>query len=577
MKALLRPGLALALALAPALTGCLQAAEEVAPATVPPIVELYGLGEILEARVPLPDGLSAHGTLYLPDAPEGTRFPTIMDLGPYYGNINPETSRYNEDQPPNRLYAHFLERGYAIALVSLRGTGQSEGCFKIGGAEEQQDAAAIVEWLAAQEWSDGTVAMTGVSYDGTTPWEAAVTGTPSLKAIVPVEGISDMYRYTFFDGVPVSNGPIFQTYYEALVDWAYLSPQGIPAWAAAQATNLCPEQAEVMLEPYNTYRDGVHGPYWDERDTHAMVDRIQAATFVVHGFQDWNVRTDEVQDVWARLPEPKRMLLGQWEHNIPWRNSLNRDWDYAEYNDTILQWFDAFLRNDEAARAAALAAPPVLAQDSSGRWWNLSAWPPVESVPTALYLGADRKLNRTVPSESGEVTFRTEPTGSVPREFGAGDAACFYGGRVLGVTAVCGATLDLEAAFVSETLTEPLLLMGNPTLSATVSVDRAGGYLAAVLYDVDPFGNEHRVSPGFVNLATRTTRDEAEDVPVGEPFAVTVKFYAIAHAFPPGHRLKVTLAGSDFDIQPASHEVPTYTVHIAPETPAVLAVPVFRV
>jgi predicted acyl esterase len=35
----------------------------------------------------------------------------------------------------------------------------------------------------------------GVSYDGTAPQDLWVEGTPSLKTIVPISGISDMWRY----------------------------------------------------------------------------------------------------------------------------------------------------------------------------------------------------------------------------------------------------------------------------------------------------------------------------------------------------------------------------------------------
>jgi X-Pro dipeptidyl-peptidase len=552
-----------------ALAGCVQPPEPVAPATLPPPVPDLGLGQVLEALAPLSDGLRAHGTIYLPDVPEGTKVPVVMDLGPYYGNLNGETSAYNETFPPNMLYNDLLKRGYAIALMSVRGTGQSEGCFAIGGELEQQDAADIVEWLASQDWSDGNVAMTGVSYDGTTPWEAAVKAPPHLKAIVPVEGISDMYRYTFFGGVPVSNGPSFQTYYTALVDWGYLDTDHAAAWGAAQPTNLCPEQVARFGDSWDTWLDGVHDAYWDERDTTAHLDQIKAATFVVHGFQDWNVRTDEVQWEWEKLPAPKRMLLGQWEHNIPWRNSFNEDWSLPAYNATIAQWFDAFVRGDAEARAAALAAPPVVAQDSQGTWWNLTAWPPAEARLAPLYLTTNRTLSAAVGSEHDEVAFR----GSISRDDFAGTFGVWNMARSQLEDTVPGP--GPQVAFASPTLASPVHLMGNPAFHATVSADQPGGYLGAILYDEGPLRTMTRVTPGYVNLATRDDVHRAQDVPTGTPLDLTIRLYALNHVFEAGHRLVIVLDAEPTEWASASHPGTTYTLQLSPDSPAWLDAPVF--
>lgn len=550
------------------LAGCLQAPQPVETASVPPVaVPELGLGKILELLPPLPDGLKAHGTVYLPDVPEGTKVPAIMDLGPYYGDLNPETNIYNKDHPPNLLYNDLLKRGYAIVLMSVRGTGQSEGCFAVGGQQEQEDAAAVVEWLATQEWSDGNIGMTGVSYDGTTPWEAAVKAPPHLKAIVPVEGISDMYRYTFFDGVPVSNGPAFQTWYTALVDWAYLNGEGVPQWAAAQPTNLCPEQAQWFADSWLTWQDGAHDAYWQERDTAARMPDITAPTFVVHGFQDWNVRMDEVQWSWQDLKVAKRMLLGQWEHNIPWRNSFNEDWSFPAYNATIAQWFDAFLKGDEAAKAAALAAPPVLAQDSQGTWWNLTAWPPTESKATPLHVTANATLSSAAEGTK-DFVFRSYPTRDEPSGL-AGLAA----------DTARGATAPLRppstVLFASPTLDAPVHLMGNAYFHATVSVDKPGGALTATLYDEGPLHTRTKVVPGHLNLAQRESRDEAQDVPTGQPLDITVRMYALNHVFEAGHRLILELDGEGTEWPSPNHPDTTWTVHVAPETPAWLEAPVF--
>ncbi len=53
------------------------------------------------------------------------------------------------------------------------------------------------------DWSSGNVAMTGVSYGGTLPFEVATTGVKGLKTIIPVAGIASWYDYTNSQGAPL--------------------------------------------------------------------------------------------------------------------------------------------------------------------------------------------------------------------------------------------------------------------------------------------------------------------------------------------------------------------------------------
>lgn len=563
------PARAVALALTlSALAGCLAPvpAEVVVPASTLRGVDdlVHDLGAIIEASVPV-EGAELHGTVYLPDVAEGEKVPVILDLGPYYGNLNPETSVYREDMPPNRLYHHFLQRGYAVALMSLRGTGQSSGCFEIGGPRENADAAAAVEWLAAQEWSNGAVAMTGVSYDGTTPWEAAVSGAaPSLKAIIPVESISDHYRYSFFEGVPIGGGATFNTYYLALVDVFYgpglgvrvPAPDDVAAWATVQPSNVCPETADVLLSPYETFRDGVHGPFWDARDMSAELDKATVPIFVVQGFKDFNVKMDHVQTLWPHLPPGSRMLLGQWEHNIPWANTYDEDLSFADYNTTMDSFLDAYLKGDPAALAEQAAAPRVLVQDSAGVVHAFDAWPPAEAVATPWFLG-DGTLE-AAPAADGEARFRGSPVaqnvGRVPRAPELlPDAARFESG-----------------AFAADTL-----VAGNPVVTLNVTVDRAEGQVEATLWRVK--GEERTLlSMGWQDLSLRTSRDTAEAVPVGEPVPLRILMEAVAEVVPAGETLVLELSASNSNASAAAArpQVTAFTVALGGEDGAKVFLPI---
>ena len=63
----------------------------------------------------------------------------------------------------------------------------------------------LVEWAAAQPWSDGNVGMIGISYFAGTQMEAAVERPPHLKAIMPIQGTYDLYQSATHNGLMSSS------------------------------------------------------------------------------------------------------------------------------------------------------------------------------------------------------------------------------------------------------------------------------------------------------------------------------------------------------------------------------------
>ncbi|MGH9337459.1 MAG: CocE/NonD family hydrolase, partial [Vicinamibacteria bacterium] len=120
----------------------------------------YEIG-MKEAWIPMPDGVRLAADLYLPSGggPE-ERFPVLLEYLPY---------RKTEGRGRNyRLYSYFVERGYAVARVDIRGTGGSEGrliAYEYTD-QEQEDGESVIDWLSKQSWSNGNVGMFGISWGG---------------------------------------------------------------------------------------------------------------------------------------------------------------------------------------------------------------------------------------------------------------------------------------------------------------------------------------------------------------------------------------------------------------------------
>lgn len=73
-------------------------------------------------------------------------------------------------------------RGYAGVVGYSRGKGRSPDAI-VPYEHDGADAAAVIDWVAAQPWSDGRVGMYGGSYSGFTQWAALKHRPKALKAI----------------------------------------------------------------------------------------------------------------------------------------------------------------------------------------------------------------------------------------------------------------------------------------------------------------------------------------------------------------------------------------------------------
>src|SRR3954447_23438840 len=127
------------------------------------------------------------------------KVPIILTLSPY-NSLGETPGGYVSD---DSLATTYVPKGYARVVADVLGTRNSTGCWDYGGAKEQQSDVDLVNALAAQPWSNGKVAMTGTSYDGTTANMVAARGkdVPGLAAVVPIAAINHWYGYAYQDGV----------------------------------------------------------------------------------------------------------------------------------------------------------------------------------------------------------------------------------------------------------------------------------------------------------------------------------------------------------------------------------------
>ena len=118
---------------------------------------------------------------------------------------------YAEPDPVLNDARRTASNGYIGVIGLTRGKGCSPDT-PVPYEHDSIDAAALIDWIAAQSWSDGRVGMYGGSYSGGTAWAAAKRMPKALKGImngapvapgldVPMEGNifwSFVYPWTFY-------------------------------------------------------------------------------------------------------------------------------------------------------------------------------------------------------------------------------------------------------------------------------------------------------------------------------------------------------------------------------------------
>jgi uncharacterized protein len=164
-----------------------------------------------DAPIETDDGVVLRADVFRPVA-DG-RYPVILSYGPYAKGLAfqegyksawtrmtaafPETAQGSSNKYQNWELVDpekWVPDGYAIVRVDSRGAGRSPGYLEVWSPREAKDIYDCVEWAGTQPWSNGKVAISGISYYAMNQWHVAPLKPPHLAALVAWEGSCDYYR-----------------------------------------------------------------------------------------------------------------------------------------------------------------------------------------------------------------------------------------------------------------------------------------------------------------------------------------------------------------------------------------------
>ncbi|HTW29525.1 MAG TPA: CocE/NonD family hydrolase, partial [Acetobacteraceae bacterium] len=483
--------------------------------------------------IPLADGTRLAARMWLPAEARDTRVPAILEYIPY----RKRDGTRGRDEP---MHAWFASQGYAVLRVDQRGSGESDGLLADEYLpQEQDDAVAVIAWIAAQPWCSGAVGMMGKSWGGFNALQVAARRPPALRAIITVCSTDDRYA----DDIHYMGGCLLNdNLWWGTIMLAYQARPPDPAIAGEAWRAMWRERLEAMpFFPALWLAHQRRDEYWRQGSVCEDWDAIQCPVLAVGGWVD--AYTNAVPRLLAGLRVPRLGIIGPWAHLYPQDGTPGPAIGFLQ---EATRWWDHWLKGaatgimDEPVLRAWLQdwVPPDGTRTATpGRWVGERAWPSPRITPWRWHLHPGAAL-REAPGAGGSL--------AICSPLSHGQACGEWMGTGCRGELPTDQRLDDGGALVFDTppLDAARDVLGAPVLTLALSADAPVAQLCARLSDVAPDGRATRVSYGVLNLTHRDGHAAPAPLEPGVPVTVRLPLNDCGHRFAAGHRIRLAVATS---------------------------------
>jgi uncharacterized protein len=512
----------------------------------------HEIREIETLWVQLPDATRLVARVWLPADAEENPVPAILESIPY---------RRRDGTAAGDALTHpwWAGHGYAAIRLDIRGSGDSDGVLADEYlAQEQDDVAAAIAWIAAQPWCSGSVGMIGISWGGFAALQVAARRPPALKAIVTCCSTDD--RYT--DDVHYMGGCLLNDD----ISWgsgifAAVSRPPDPTVVGKRWRDMWLQRLEQSGCPLIDWtRHQRRDDFWRHGSVNEDYGAIGCAVYAVGGWTDGY--TNAILRLMENLDGPRRALIGPWTHVYPHFGTPGPDIGFLQES---LRWWDRWLKgkrngvDDEPAMRIWMQEDMLadaMAFDVGGGWIAEPAWPPPDAGCLKLNFG-DHAL-----TADGGPDLSFDHTSPLACGLGGGEWCPRDGGGV-GPEFQWDQRHDdaLSLCFDSAALDDDVETLGYPDVTLELSVDRPQAQIAVRLNEVRPEGHSSRVTYGLLNLSHRGGHGEPTPMVPGERTRITLRLNAVAYRFSAGCRLRLAVSTSYWPLAWPSPEPATLTLH----------------
>lgn len=513
---------------------------------------------------------------------------------------------YNGALSSYALNANYLvARGYVHVYVDERGTGSSGGSWESFGTTAQDDYLEVLNWIDAQNWSDGNVGTWGPSYMGLSQFFVAKHQHPSHKAMFAIVPMADAYRDIVFTGGQTNAG--FIPLWVGLVG-------GLGLFPAAALQNNPADALTIFLEHLSgstlqfgvgTIADAVLGgatvydsEFWRSRSPIEYTADISIPTFVVGGLNDLFQRGEPMLYEAMKNRAESKLVIGPWTHLGGSTGAGLPAEGVPSLDQMALQWFDRYLRGDRNQ----VESQPAVTQYLYGaeRWVTAPDWPHPQAQAQVLNLQADNSLSPEG-AAAGSVVVPQVPVNGI-----CSMSASQWTAGVIGMLPLPCATdnrlneLLLETTFTTPVLDEDLYINGPIQANIWVSTTAMDAGVVVRVTDVYPNGRSQELTNGLLTASLRALdpgksryldgqmiqpwhpfTEELKSAPgMGEIVELNIEVFPSSFVIQKGHALRVSIGASDLPhgLPPlpdlVSQAVGLLTVYTGPETPSNIVLPV---
>lgn len=466
-----------------------------------------------------------------------------------------------------------LDSGYAVIVVDRPGTGASFGTLANEPSAVAGEADQILNWIAAQPWCDGNIGMFGDSIQAQIQFQAASTGNPHLKAILPATTWMDNYSAVLFPGgVPDSAFlklyPILNQTFDLLATPVDGDTDGrLLAQARAQRgdrSTLAALAESALRAPYRDILTPDGQNLWIDHETlYPLLEQINRSgipVYLIDGWYDIYARDDFL--IYANLSVPKRLLVRPTDHAGIEAPAADMD-----FGAEAQRWFDYWLKGIDNGMMDELPIHYYLqGADKQQAWQNTQAWPLDTQELSPYYFGPGDKAGKTslnngslelsspsanVGLDACTVDYSTT-TGATPHWTGLATEHKYPNLRAHDAKALTYTTGPMAAE---------LILVGHPLVHLWLSTDAPDLDAFVYLEQVDEKGNSAYVTQGNLRASHRALspapfenfglpwhehfQSGLQPIPPGKPVELVFDLLPTAWRFPPGSRMRITVAFAD--------------------------------
>lgn len=483
--------------------------------------------------IPMSDGSRLAAKMWLPTGADREPVPAILEYIPY-------RKRDFTAIRDSITHPYFAGHGYACIRVDLRGSGDSDGVLKDEYLQQElDDGLEVIHWIARQSWCTGAVGMIGISWGGFNGLQLAAHQPAPLKAVISLCSSDD--RYT--DDVHYMGGCLLSDNLSwASTMFAYNSCPPDPALVGDQWRDLWFDRLRGSGLWLQTWLEHPHrDAFWQHASVCENYEAITCPVMAVSGWSDGY--TNAVFRLLENLRVPRKGLIGAWGHQYPHMANIYQGIGFLQY---CLRWWDQYLRGIETGieQEPMLSAwmeeyvSPLNRLSRPGRWVGEPTWPSPHVQHHRYTL---------LPHTLAEGQVKQDP---IAQPLQSPLSVGLFAGKWCSFSEDTDMPSDQREedggalVYDSEALTERQELLGAPVAHLRVVVDQPVAQIAVRLTDLAGDGKATRVSYGLLNLTHRNGHAAPEYLTPYEPYQVRVPLNHIAHAFPPGHRIRIALSTS---------------------------------